>query len=159
LPYPDATLSPPDSNPQGQKYPSFVLSEVVPFIEDHYRVRGGPGNRVIGGSSYGAGAALYAAIAQPGSFGGLLLESPSVYASDYQMLKDALAVHEWPRRIFIGTGTVQEPLEDVNKLAALFRQAGFDDRHLRVMVQEGGQHSEAWWGQRLPEALKFLFAN
>jgi enterochelin esterase-like enzyme len=159
LPYPDETLSPPDLNPQGQKYPQFLLGEVVPFIEDHYRVRGGPGNRVLGGSSYGAGAALYTVIAHPGSFAGLLLESPSVYASGYQLLKDAAAVHDWPHRIFIGTGTVQEPVEDVNKLAVLFRQAGFDDRHLRVMVQEGGRHSESWWAKRLPDALKFLFAN
>jgi enterochelin esterase-like enzyme len=159
LPYPDDTLSPPDPNPQGKKYPQFLLDEVVPFIEDHYRVRGGPGNRVLGGSSYGAGAALYAAIARPGSFAGLLLESPSVYASDYQLLKDAAAVHDWPRRVFIGTGTVQEPVADVGKLADLFRRAGFDDRHLRVIVQEGGRHSESWWAKRLPEALKFLFAN
>jgi enterochelin esterase-like enzyme len=159
LPYPDSTLTPADPNPQGKKYPEFLLDEVVPFIEDHYRVRGGPGNRVLGGSSYGAGAALYAVMARPASFAGLLLESPSVYASDYQFLKDAAAVHEWPRRVFIGTGTVQEPVEDVDKLAALFRKAGFDDRHLRVMVQEGGKHSESWWAKRLPEALKFLFAN
>jgi enterochelin esterase-like enzyme len=157
LPYPDAKFSPSEPNPQGQKYPEFLLSEVVPFIEDHYRVRGGPGNRTLGGSSYGAGAALFTVIAHPGSFAGLLLESPSVYASDYQLLKDAATVHEWPRRIFIGMGTVQEPVEDVNKLAALFRQAGFDDRHLRVMVQEGGTHSEASWAKRLPDALKFLF--
>jgi enterochelin esterase-like enzyme len=159
LPYPDETLSPPDPNPQGRKYPDFLLNEVIPFIEDHYRVRGGPGNRVLGGSSYGAGAALYTAIARPGSFAGLLLESPSVYASDYQLFKDAAAVREWPRRVYIGTGTVQEPVEDVAKLADLFRRAGFDDRHLRVIVQEGGQHSESWWAKRLPEALKFLFAN
>ncbi len=159
LPYPDDSLSPPEANPQGQKYPQFLLDEVVPFIEDHYRVRGGPGNRVLGGSSYGAGAALYTVIARPGSFAGLLLESPSVYASAYQLLKDAASVHDWPRRIFIGTGTVQEPVEDVARLAAFFRQAGFDDRHLRVIVQEGGKHSESWWAKRLPEALKFLFAN
>jgi enterochelin esterase-like enzyme len=159
LPYPDATYSPADPNPQGKKYPQFLLSEVVPFVEDHYRVRGGAGNRVLGGSSYGAGAALYTVIAQPGSFGGLLLESPSVYASDYQLLKEAAAVHEWPRRIFIGTGTVREPVEDVNKLAVLFRQAGFDDRHLRVTVQEGGAHNALSWATRLPDALRFLFAR
>jgi enterochelin esterase-like enzyme len=159
LPYPDDTLSPPDPNPQGQKYPDFLLNEVIPFVEDHYRVRGGPGNRVLGGSSYGAGVALYTAIARPGAFAALLLESPSVYAAGYQLFKDAAAVQEWPRRVYIGTGTVQEPVEDVAKLADLFRRAGFDDHHLRVIVQEGGQHSESWWAKRLPEALKFLFAN
>ncbi len=160
LPYPDSTFSPAIPDPQGKKYPQFLMSEVVPFIEDHYRVRGGAGNRVLGGSSYGAGAAIYAAIAQPGAFAGLLIESPSVYASDYHLLKDAATVREWPRRIFIGVGTSRgEPVEDVARLAEILRKAGLDDRHLKVVVQEGGMHSESWWAKRLPDALKFLFPN
>jgi enterochelin esterase-like enzyme len=160
LPYPDTTFSPAVPDPQGKKYPQFLFSEVIPFIEDHYRVRGGAGNRVLGGSSYGAGAAIYTAIAQPGAFAGLLIESPSVYASDYHLLKDAAAVQEWPRRIFIGVGTSGgEPVDDVNKLAEIFRKAGVDERHLKVVVQQGGLHSESWWAKRLPDALKFLFPN
>ena len=27
----------------------------------------------------------------------------------------------------------------------------------RIVVSEGGRHTEAWWAKRLPEALKFLF--
>jgi enterochelin esterase-like enzyme len=53
---------------------------------------------VLGGSSYGAGAALYALIDRPASFDGLLLESPSIYAGDYGLLKDAQRVRAWPRR-------------------------------------------------------------
>jgi enterochelin esterase-like enzyme len=158
LPYPDDTLQPSDPNPQGKLYPQFLLQEVVPFIERRYRVRLGAANRVLGGASYGAGAALYTLIARPDSFYGLLLESPSVYASDYAMLKDAAGVPQWPRRIFIGTGTVREPVEDVHKLEALFHKSGLDERRLRVVIQEGGEHSETWWGKRLPDAIRFLFA-
>jgi enterochelin esterase-like enzyme len=158
LPYPDENLLPPDPNPQGKLYPQFLLDEVVPYIEQHYRTRPGAANRVLGGSSYGAGAALYAVIARPGSFYGLLLESPSVYASNYRLLQDAAGVAEWPKRIVIGTGTVNEPVQDSARLAALLRKAGLDDRRLRLVVQDGGEHSEKWWARRLPEALKFLFA-
>src|SRR5438876_844169 len=136
LPYADETLSPPDPNPRGKLYPQFLLDEVIPFVEDRYRVRGGPGNRVLGGSSYGAGAALYAAITRPGSFAGLLLESPSVYASDYRILKDAATVREWPRRVFIGTGTIQEPVQDSQRLFEVFRKAGLDDQRVRRLVTE-----------------------
>jgi enterochelin esterase-like enzyme len=157
LPYPDDTLSPPEPQPQGKQYPRFLLDEVIPFVENRYRIRHGAANRVLGGSSYGAGAALYAATARPGSFAGLLLESPSVYASDYQLLKDAATVRIWPQRIFIGTGTVEEPVEDVRKLENVLRQAGIEERWLRVVVQEGGRHTESWWAKRLPDALRFLF--
>jgi enterochelin esterase-like enzyme len=159
LPYPDDTLRPPEPNPQGKQYPLFLLNEVIPFVESRYRIQTGSANRVLGGSSYGAGVALYTAVARPGSFAGLLLESPSVYASDYQLLKDAMDVRKWPDRIFIGTGTIAEPVDDVGKLESLFRQAGLDNRRLHVVVQQGGRHTEVSWANRFPDALKFLFGS
>ncbi len=158
LPYVDGSLSPREPNPQGKLYPSFLLDEVVPYVESHYRVLPGAPNRVLGGSSYGAGIALYTVIERPGSFGGLLLESPSIYAADYELLKDAAHVKRWPRRIFIGTGTVREPIEDVKRLQNFFQNGGFDDVRLQVAIQAGAGHSEKWWAQRLPGALQFLFS-
>lgn len=157
LPYVDETLNPPELHPQGQQYPRFLLDEVVPFIEHHYRVRPGAQNRVLGGSSYGAGVALFTVIARPGSFAGLLLESPSVYADNYHLLKDAESVQLWPRRVFIGVGTVNEPVDDVQRLRALLEKAGLHDDRLRVVIQQGAEHSERWWAQRLPDALQFFF--
>jgi enterochelin esterase-like enzyme len=159
LPYPDDTLRPSEPDPQGKLYPNFLLDEVIPAIERRFRTLPGAENRVLGGSSYGAGAALYAVIQRPGSFGGLLLESPSIYADDYQLLKDAESLHEWPRRVFIGTGTVREPVEDVARLKNLLRRNGLRDDRLRVVTQEGAGHSERWWAERLPEALIFLFGQ
>ena len=158
LPYVDDTLSPPEPHPEGKLYPRFLLDEVVPFVETRYRVLPGPGNRVLGGSSYGAGIALFTVMNRPGSFAGLLLESPSIYADDDHLLRDAASVRVWPRRIYIGTGTVQEPPEDVQKLEALLKRAGLGDDRLCVVVQQGAAHSEKWWAGRLPKALKFLFS-
>jgi len=74
------------------------------------------------------------------------------------LLRDAEFVHIWPQRVYIGTGTANdEPIEDVGKLKALFQKAGLSDDRLRVVVQDGGTHSELWWAQRLPQALQFLF--
>jgi len=158
LPWADETLSPPEPNPQGLQYPRFLLDEIVPFVELRYRVQPGAQNRVLGGSSYGAGIALFTVVMRPGSFAGLLLESPSVYADDYHLLKDAEAVQQWPHRVFIGVGTVNEPVDDVRKLKALFEKAGLREDRLHVVIQEGAAHSEKWWAQRLPGALAFLYS-
>lgn len=157
LPYFDDTLKPPESNPEGRLYPRFLLDEIVPFVENHYRVLPGEEHRALGGASYGAGIALYTVVKRPGSFEKLLLESPSVYADDYHLLKDAKSVRVWPHQIFIGTGTVNEPVADVDALRKLFEKSGLGSDRLRVVVQKGGEHSEYWWGRRLPEALRFLF--
>jgi enterochelin esterase-like enzyme len=158
LPYVDETLSPPEPHPEGKLYPQFLLDEVVPFVERRYRVLRGSRNRVLGGSSYGAGIALFTVMDRPGSFAGLLLESPSIYADDDHLLRYAAAVRVWPRRIYVGTGTVQEPVEDVQKLEALLRSAGLGKDRLCVVVQQGAAHSEKWWAGRLANALQFLFS-
>jgi enterochelin esterase-like enzyme len=158
LPYVDETLSPVEPHPEGKLYPQFLLDEVVPFVEARYRVLAGPRNRVLGGSSYGAGIALFTVMDRPGSFSGLLLESPSIYADHDHLLRDAASVRVWPGRIYVGTGTVQEPVEDVQKLEAVLRRAGLGKDRLCVVVQEGAAHSEKWWAGRLAKALQFLFS-
>jgi enterochelin esterase-like enzyme len=158
LPYVDETLSPPEPHPQGKLYPQFLLGEVVPFVESRYRVLPGSRNRVLGGSSYGAGIALFTVMSRPGSFAGLLLESPSIYADGDHLLMDAASVRVWPRRIYVGTGTIQEPVEDVQKLEAVLRKAGLGDDRLCVVIQQGAAHSEKWWADRLAKALEFLFS-
>ena len=157
LPYVDDTLTPPEPNPNGRLYPGFLLDEVVPFVEHNYRVLSAARNRVLGGSSYGAGIALYTVMKRPGSFEGLLLESPSIYADDYHLLNDAASVSVWPRRIYIGTGTIQEPVAGVVKLQRLFQRAGLGRDRLFVVIQKNAAHSEKWWVERLPDALQFLF--
>jgi enterochelin esterase-like enzyme len=158
LPYVDETLSPPEPHPEGKLYPRFLLDEVVPFVEARYRVMTGPRYRVLGGSSYGAGIALFTVMNRPGSFAGLLLESPSIYADNDHLLRDAASVRDWPRRVYVGTGTVQEPVDDVQKLVGLLRQAGLGDDRLCVVVEQGAEHSEKWWAGRLAKALQFLFS-
>ncbi len=49
LPYPDAFLQPPDPHPVGDRYPAFVVDEVMPFVDAHYRTVRDPGHRAIGG--------------------------------------------------------------------------------------------------------------
>ncbi len=157
LPYVDRFLQPPEPDPQGKRYPKFLLDEVIPFVESRYRIMPGAKNRVLGGASYGAGIALHTLIARPESFAGLLLESPSVYADDYHLLKDAKRVRAWPERVYIGTGTVNEPVRDSERLRQLIEDAGLTRARLWRVQQEGGAHSERWWAQRLPAALQFLF--
>jgi hypothetical protein len=81
---------------------------------------------------------------RPGSFEGLLLESPSIYAGDYLLLKDAASVSAWPRRIYVGTGTIQKPVADVVKLQGLFQRAGLGRDRLFVVIQKNAAHSEKW---------------
>ena len=162
---PHRSLSPMMLRVQGSRYPSFLRKEVMPFIARNYRVAVGPQNTGLGGSSLGALISLYTAATHPGWFGRLLVESPSLWASNRQMIKDSRGVGQWPERIFLATGTEEagredrnrSVVDDVRELAAIFRRAGLDDRRLRLMIDEGATHHESAWARRFPEALTFLF--
>jgi len=151
--------------PLGRQYVEFVTREVVPFIEGHYHVSRRTSGRALGGSSYGAVAALLTALERPGTFGRLLVESPSLYVGGRILLRKARRAPRWPARVYLGVGTAEtsrqevnrETVENVRALESILRGAGLGAKRLKVVVEEGATHSEGAWAGRLPEALSFLF--
>jgi predicted alpha/beta superfamily hydrolase len=164
---PHRSLHPVILRVHGTRYPAFLFKEVIPFMARNYRVANGPENTGLGGSSLGALIALYTAAVRPGVIGRLLLESPSLWASNRQLIRQSRAVKRWPERIFLATGTAeagrrdkdQSVVDDVRELAAILRRAGVDDKRLRLIIDEGASHHESDWARRFPEALSFLFGN
>ena len=152
---------------QGTRYPSFMIREVMPFMQRNYRVATGPENTGIGGSSLGALVSLYTVKARAGIFGRLLLESPSLWASNRQMIREARAVEHWPERIFLGVGTAeagrpernQSTVDDVRELAGILVRAGLNEGRLHVVIEDDATHHESAWARRFPEALAFLFGR
>ena len=165
LPY--RSMHPPVFRPQGKHYPDFLLNEVMPFVCQRYRIARGPENTGLGGSSLGAIISLYTVMERPGVFGGLLLESPSLFISNRQLLKSSRAFRQWPAKIFIAMGTREagnedrdrQVVEDVRELKHLLWRAGLDECRLLVKIDEGATHSEKEWAKRFPEALVFLFGS
>jgi len=165
LPY--RSMNPMILRAQGRYYPDFLVKEVMPFIEQNFRVATRPEETGLGGSSLGGLIALYTVISRPGIIGKLLIESPSLWAGNRQILKDSRAVRIWPEKIFLACGTAEAPsveksrsvVENVKELAAIARRAVLSEKRLRVVIQEGARHTEAAWAERFPEALTFLFGN
>jgi len=152
---------------QGRHYPDFLMKEVMPFVEGNYRVATGPENTGLGGSSLGALIALYTAMARPGVIGRLLLESPSLWASGRQAIRESRSVRIWPERIFLAVGTEEAEsseqnrsvVDDVRELAAVIRRAVLSESRLRLIIKDGAGHNEAAWAERFPEAMQFLFGS
>lgn len=172
LPYPDKYLTPPLSNPQGGKYPDFLTNEVMPFIDTQYRTEKGMDSTGIGGSSYGALISLHTVIVKPGIFGRVLLESPSFYVSDAEILDQAAKARKLPERIYIGVGTNEggqpncipgdlnkEAVQDVLRFQKILQARKYDERRLKVVVEQCALHNENAWARRFPNAVRFLFGD
>jgi len=153
--------------PQGARYPEFLQREVMPLIEARYPILKGPENTGLGGSSLGGLIALYTQLVAPGTFGRLLIESPSLFVANRKILKECRKPHAWPSRAYLGVGTREvgnaekdaKTVADVRELAAILREAGFDEMRLRVRIDEGALHTESAWAARFPDALEFLYSD
>jgi predicted alpha/beta superfamily hydrolase len=171
LPYPDplGDKARKENSVQGKEYTRFLLTEVMPFIEKRYRISRGPLNTGLGGSSYGADIALYTALEHPTVFGHVLIESPELWIGQDALLKDAEKAKLLPQKIYIGIGTAEaadgDPqrstamVNQVKDLEAILVKKGMAANHLRVQIEEGGQHNVGAWSRRLPDALLFLYGQ
>ena len=166
LPFPDEGLDPPLPVVHGQNYPSFLTREVMPFIEKNYRVKTGPENTGLGGSSYGGLITFYVALHAPGVFGRALIESPSLGVKDFAVIKEAANHKDWPARIYFGGGTDESPPNDpepfpqteITKAVKLLQANGVSPERILVNMTPG-DHDEGAWGARFPAALVFLFPS
>lgn len=165
LPWPDATNEPPVPVVQGDRYPEFLVGEVLPAVERRYRTAPGPSGRGLGGASYGALAALYAAAHRPGVFGRLLIESAPLFVADFRILGEISRAPSWPGLTSIGVGAREtgDPRFDARieanaeRLRAAIAAADPAAR-VRVYVEPGASHETAAWRRRLPAALRWLYA-
>ena len=153
---------------QGTRYPSFLIKEVMPFRGAPLPGRiGSSENTGFGGSSLGALIALYTVAVSPGMFGRLLLESPSLWASNRQMIRQSRTVRRWPERVFsrrvaaeagARIGIAAWSMTYTNSLQSSIVGV-WTARRLRLVVDQGAPHHESAWARRFPDALSFLFAE
>jgi predicted alpha/beta superfamily hydrolase len=164
---PHRSFRPPILRVQGKRYPDFLMSEVMPFVYERYRIARGPENTGLGGSSMGALISLYTVMERPGVFSRLLLESPSLFISNRRILKYSSRFRQWPAKVFLAMGTREsgredkdrQVVEDARTLERNLRRAGLDESRLLVRIDEGASHNEGEWAKRFPEALGFLFGR
>jgi predicted alpha/beta superfamily hydrolase len=173
LPYPDSHNTEDKNaadakNLHGDEYARFLVTELMPYIEKHYRVARGALSTGLGGSSYGGVISLYTALKYPGIFGRLLVESPPLWIGDDQLLKDVEKAKRLPLKIYVGVGTKEgqtDPeeaklvVDKAQELEKILRKEGMGATRLKVVVDEGAEHNEAAWSQRLPDALLFLYGK
>ena len=164
---PHRSINPVVLRVQGRYYPDFLTREVMPFVQSNYRAATGAENTGLGGSSLGALIALHTVIARPELIGKLLLESPSLWVSNRQIIKESRKVRIWPERTYLGVGTAETGdaarsrtvVDDVRELSAIMRRAVLSEKRLRLTIAEGATHSESAWAARFPEGLRFLFGS
>ncbi len=144
------------------EYLAFVSQELKPQIDSQYRTLGDSANTAICGSSLGGLLSAYAGITQPQVFGLLGVLSPSTWWDNDWIVGEVQASASnpvQPLRVYLDSGNAGTSNDDVTLTAQLAQAYRSTAASLDYLVQDGGQHSEAYWRTRVPETLAFLLGN
>ena len=146
---------------------SFLVDELVPFVEKLVPIDPDPGKRGLMGASFGAVAALAAAYAHPGRFNRLLLQSGSFAFTDIgasrrgpafaPVVEFVNAYRDRPVRVaekvFVSCGQYESLIYENRSLVPLLDATGMDVRY--VEARDG--HNWENWRDRLREGLSWQF--
>lgn len=153
-------------------YEDFVIHQVIPMIESRYRVKTGPENTGIAGSSFGAGASLFLGFRNPDVFSKIAALSGGDYSGSETTLKikpfwvfdyliGEVVYPDSGLKVYIDCGD-----RDIDKIfmdrttdmyVALTNMGYVEGDNLYYLIEEGKGHNEKSWAGRAPLFLEFLF--
>lgn len=144
----------------GDSYLTLLVDELKPKVDAELRTLPGRETTAVIGSSLGGLISAYAGVKKPATFGLVGAMSPSTWWDNKAILEIVAKGAGKPLRVYVDSGdagTSSDDKDNTKLLAATYRSLGFvDDVSLKYVVQAGASHSEVYWAQRLPGALKFL---
>lgn len=151
--------------PLSDDYLKFIVEEVKPFVDGHYRTMTDQKHTFIMGSSMGALVSLYALCEYPSVFSGagcLSTHWPAVETVILKYLKDAMPNPDNHKIYFdYGTETLDAPYESFQKQVDLVMQsAGYAEGETWITRKfPGAEHSERAWRERINIPLQFFLGK
>lgn len=147
---------------KGELYEDFIISDVMPFMEEHFRVKTGRENTAIMGASMGGLVSFNIALRNPHLFSKVAVQSP-LFAWGNEKLLDKIESSEYARqdgmKIWMDIGSEEGalflPMRSV--IQALLAQGYTPMDELTMLEASGGKHSEASWAQRVEDILLYFY--
>jgi predicted alpha/beta superfamily hydrolase len=151
-----------------REYGRFLVQEVKPFIDAHYRTLRDRENTGVAGSSMGGLISLHLCKWYPDVFGKCAAMSPSLWWDREHFIQNLHVSTEWLAhcRVWLDMGTreggseagMSSMLDRVRRLGAqLIRRGMRQGEQLHVEEVDGGRHNEGSWGDRFDRVLRFLY--
>ncbi len=153
----------------GNRYSAWIVKELKPFIDAHYRTKPGREWTAIGGFSSGASNALYTQLSYPDVFSRVLMLGSAVWLWDF-WFEDFIARTasvSYIQFLFMLCGTDELTVVGDNEKWLSANRNIFD----RLVAQgiradqarfceiKGGQHSIAHWRPYFPDSLRWVFQD
>lgn len=169
LPYPAERKPFSDFKPMGEATLDWIVNEIKPYIDTHYRTMPFRECTGIGGSSMGGLMSLYGAVHYNRWFSKAACISSSIGICMQSIRREMEAVKLNPdTRIFLSWGTKEAhglkdtDHEDTSSMTYQWHQEvkafiEADQANVRLYCQVGGHHCEADWEKEVPYFMHYLW--
>ena len=142
--------------PEGNEYVDFIVRNLKPYIDKHYRTLRTKQNTFIAGSSMGGLISLIAVMQYPKVFGGAGIFSPAFWTAP-KLIKDlpgkANKLHE---RLFFYAGGSEsdEMVPDMKKIESILKD--LSPAVTIEYVDPAGKHNQTAWRKYFPLFINWL---
>lgn len=145
-------------------YTRFVIDELKPWIDEHYRTLPDRTHTAVAGSSMGGGISFHMAWTRPDVFSKAACLSPAfTYEQDPILMQRVRECTEQPDlRLYLYCGEADELertlIKDLRLMQNTLAEIGWS-KGPDLMIEEdpAGQHNEATWARHTGTWLQFLF--
>ena len=152
----------------GRRYLAFIVHDLKPFIDKHYRTEKSVAHTSVIGSSMGGLISFLAAWYHPTVFGQAACLSPmfwgktTVNVEAWKMVENN-PEHELKANIYMDNGTVElerKLMPGCKNMLRVLKTRGYKkNKNLIWFRDEGAWHNEKAWAERLWRPLQYLYGK
>ncbi|WP_195988772.1 alpha/beta hydrolase-fold protein [Clostridium sp. D53t1_180928_C8] len=152
---------------EGDLYVEFLVNSLKPYIDKKYRTLKTRENTFIVGSSMGGFISLYAGYKYPEVFSIIGAFSTAAWFSKENLIEFIKKNYKDNMKIYLDSGTKETSdsevsefneiyVNDTKELENLLLNLGQDKKDIKVVIEEGANHSEDSWKRRFPGFLEWI---
>jgi predicted alpha/beta superfamily hydrolase len=152
----------PDFAPaEGNQYLDFVVNDLKPYIDSHYRTNPERINTAIMGSSMGGLISHYAIHQFPFVFSKAGIFSPSFWFSEEVFKHTANKPMPKDAKVYflVGSQEGSDMVTNTKKMVAQLTEQKHAPRNLLYREVQGGIHNESFWAEEFEQAIVWLFSE
>jgi predicted alpha/beta superfamily hydrolase len=142
---------------RGDSYLTFIVETVKPLVDQAFRTRLERQHTGLMGSSMGGLISLYGFFQRSDVFGLAGVMSPSLWVGAGAIYRYVAQQPFVAGKIYLDNGTREQSARKMN--AELVHKGYTSGRDLLYVAEPDGEHHEAAWARRLPDALRFLLSD
>jgi alpha-glucosidase len=145
---------------EGVSYVDFLVNNLKPFIDSHYRTLADKKNTFIAGSSMGGLISMYAILKYPDTFGGAGVFSPAFWVGSPGIFNDIKEKGKKVKaRIYFYCGKLEGETMVPDMQKAYDEMKRISKSKMELVVREDGKHNEARWRVEFPMFYRWLISQ